>query len=330
MINKLVKESLSNTFSRGGDDKISSLGIGKITLIKNWLEEREIWEYTIDENFTIDIKTGLGFNNLEVDTKFPDYIQFGTVHGNFVVGKCNLKTLRGCPHTVIGSFFCETNNLKSLEYAPKTISGSLYCANNKIPEEDIIKYERSGAVSRIIRSDFDKWVPSMRTDESFTKNNKTKLEGLGLGKKALIRKWLEDYKIFNYKINDDLSIDVKGNVEIVDKEIEELPDYIQFNDVVGNFKIKFCELTSLKGFPNRVTKSCSCAGNKLESLEYCPKFIGRAFFCDENLLKDLKYTPENVGEEMFISRNQISLNDILITKNKKNFKIISYDYKETN
>ena len=79
MTNKLVKEILGNTFSRGGDDKISSLGIGKISLIKKWLEELEIDEYRINDDFSIDIEHTLTFHVSEVDKKFPDYIQFGTI-----------------------------------------------------------------------------------------------------------------------------------------------------------------------------------------------------------------------------------------------------------
>jgi hypothetical protein len=330
MTNKLVKEILGNTFSRGGDDKISSLGIGKISLIKKWLEELEIDEYRINDDFSIDIEHTLTFHVSEVDKKFPDYIQFGTIQGNFIIEKCNLETLRGCPYSVFGSFFCEHNNLTSLKYAPTHVRTNFYCSYNKISVDEVNRYEKMGYVAGLLRSDFDKWVPTFGLAESFTKNNKTKLEGLGLGKKALIRKWLEDHKIFNYKINDDLSINVKGDVVIVGEIIEKLPNYIQFNEIDGKFKIKFCELASLKGFPIKVFNGCSCAGNKLESLEYCPKFIGNDFFCDGNLLKDLKFIPENVGGEMYVSRNSsLSLNDILTINNETCYKIISHDYPES-
>jgi len=164
--------------------------------------------------------------------------------------------------------------------------------------------------------------------ESFVKNNKTKLEGLGLGKPALIKKWLEDYDIFKYTINDDLTIDVNEHVVIIGENIEKIPDYIQFNNVTGNFKIKFSHLKSLRGFPIRVTGICSCSGNKLESLEYCPKYIGDDFYCDSNLITNLKFIPEHIGNTLYISQNPIPLNDIVLTM-KNNYKIYSSNYNET-
>lgn len=61
-------------------------------------------------------------------------------------------------------------------------------------------------------------------------------------------------KITNYSINDDLSVDVDGNVYISNKNLTEIP--IKFNYIKRNF---------------------SCYSNKLTTLEFCPQSIGGDF-----------------------------------------------------
>ena len=57
------------------------------------------------------------------------------------------------------------------------------------------------------------------TENNFFKN-------LGVGQEAQIKKWLDEHKIRNYTINDDLTIDVNGNVNLCYYKEEQLPDYI--------------------------------------------------------------------------------------------------------
>jgi len=64
----------------------------------------------------------------------------------------------------------------------------------------------------------------------------------------------EKYEIENYIINDDLSIDVDGAVDLYNKKLEYLP--LKFNYVDGNF---------------------NCARNKLKTLEGSPKTISGYF-----------------------------------------------------
>ena len=65
----------------------------------------------------------------------------------------------------------------------------------------------------------------------------------------------EEYNIKNYSINPDGSIDVNGDVIIVNKNLYKLP--LKFNKVNGNFY---------------------CSYNKLTSLEGCPKYVGGNFY----------------------------------------------------
>lgn len=49
-----------------------------------------------------------------------------------------------------------------------------------------------------------------------------------------IREWLDKYNIKNYTINDDLTIDVNGDVNLNNEEstkLAKLPEYIKFNVV---------------------------------------------------------------------------------------------------
>ena len=71
---------------------------------------------------------------------------------------------------------------------------------------------------------------------------------LGIGKKAQIEEWLKKYKIKDYTINPDFTIDVKSEVYLLDYPDKELPEYIKFN-YVKTFDISNSKISSFKGFP---------------------------------------------------------------------------------
>jgi hypothetical protein len=89
-----------------------------------------------------------------------------------------------------------------------------------------------------------------------------------------INKICKKYGIKNYTINDDLSIDVKDNVFLYSKGL---------NDILP---LKF----------RRVDGYVDCSSNKLKSLRGCPKWIGGDFYCYQNIfLTSLEFGPEYVG-----------------------------------
>ena len=90
--------------------------------------------------------------------------------------------------------------------------------------------------------------------------------------KEEIKEWLDEMKVVKYIINDDLTVDVVGNVYLDYLNIFEFP--IQFRIVFGYFSCCNCELTSLKG---------------------CPTYVAHNFYCMDNNLKNLDYSPENVS-----------------------------------
>jgi hypothetical protein len=134
----------------------------------------------------------------------------------------------------------------------------------------------------------------------------------------------EKYEIENYIINDGLSIDVDGDVELYRQRLEYLP--LKFNYVDGNFncsnnKLKtlegspqtvgggfYCfknELKSLKGCPQTVSGNFSCYENELKSLKGCPQTVSGSFYCYDNELKTLEGSPQTIGGSFDCSDNKL-------------------------
>ena len=124
------------------------------------------------------------------------------------------------------------------------------------------------------------------------------------------------YKIKNYTINIDDTVDVNGNVWLYNKKLKSIP--LNFNIVNGYFDCSDKHLTSLRGCPVRVgngfrcyrnkltslqyspqyveNDNFSCGNNRIESLQYCTKLIRGNFYCYENNLTSLQYHPTVYGK----------------------------------
>jgi hypothetical protein len=141
-----------------------------------------------------------------------------------------------------------------------------------------------------------------------------------LNKKEKVVAWLEKHQYEDYTFNDDLSVNINGNVwiteEQAEKENSEIKLPIKFGSVSGNFICSHCglttlegapqcvggyfncgnnELTTLKGGPEYVEKNFYCSSNNLSSLEGCPKFIGGGLVASDNSITTLDFGPEEVG-----------------------------------
>jgi hypothetical protein len=116
----------------------------------------------------------------------------------------------------------------------------------------------------------------------------------------------EKYKITNYTINSDGSIDVNGDVDLYYMELTELP--LNFNRVTGYFHCSRNNLTSLKGCPRWVGGNFICSYNNLTSLEFSPDYVGGFFWCNSNQLTSLEFSPEYVGNDFFCSDNNLTDN----------------------
>jgi hypothetical protein len=97
---------------------------------------------------------------------------------------------------------------------------------------------------------------------NFQKKMDDPLVSLGVGQKHFILNWLDEMGVENYTINDDLTIDVNGDLRIgLYEDLDEIPEFIQFNKVYGNFYCNDNNLTSLRGCPTYVSGDFDCSSN---------------------------------------------------------------------
>ena len=114
------------------------------------------------------------------------------------------------------------------------------------------------------------------------------------------------FDIKNYTINDDMSISIDGNVNLLrNYKLSEIP--IKFKEVTGHFDCGHNALTSLKNCPEKVGGYFYCSYNKLTSLEGCPKYISSGFYCDHNKLTSLEGCPKRVDEHFSCENNNLIL-----------------------
>jgi hypothetical protein len=114
------------------------------------------------------------------------------------------------------------------------------------------------------------------------------------------------YKITNYTINPDGSIDVDGNVDLSFKDLTELP--LTFNRITGNFSCSCNNLTSLKGSPRWIGCHFTCSNNPLTSLEFSPDYVGGYFNCEYNNLTH-NYCDTEIGGRFYTSLEQEGLTE---------------------
>jgi hypothetical protein len=114
----------------------------------------------------------------------------------------------------------------------------------------------------------------------------------------------KEYRIDNYTINDDLSIDVNGDVMLHSRRLTKLP--LKFRNVDGSFYCYGNQLTSLEGAPQSVGGNFSCEYNNLTSLEGAPTSIGGDFDCVVNNIASLEGAPQSVGGDFYCYNNQLT------------------------
>ena len=142
-----------------------------------------------------------------------------------------------------------------------------------------------------------KHIKPYKIFESTSPNSPTTKEG--------VIEVCEKYEIENYIINDDLSIDVDGDVELDSKNLKYLP--LKFNYVSGYFTCARNKLKTLKGSPQTVNGGFFCHHNELKSLEGCPQTVDGNFICNDNKLTDLEHFPEVNGIILLIGGNPVNL-----------------------
>ena len=132
------------------------------------------------------------------------------------------------------------------------------------------------------------------------------LSSTNAGKTSIIKAWLDEHNIKNYTINSKGEIDVDGDVNLSGRGLTELPSYIQFGTVKGNFFCNNNNLTTLKGAPKEVGGDFECSFNNLISLEGAPIEVKSYFDCSNNKLTSLKGAPERVGMSFYCRNNKLT------------------------
>ena len=133
-------------------------------------------------------------------------------------------------------------------------------------------------------------------------------------KKEEISKWCNDNRIENYTINDDLVVDVVGNVILYLVYMEQLP--IQFGHVKGDFILGENGLKTLKGVPHKVGGDFICGGNMINDLDYFPKEIGFRIMLLNNKLESFTSPLESANNIIWISELMPGLSYLEIDDNE--------------
>jgi hypothetical protein len=214
---KLVREQLFELYTKfkKSEDKLSSLGVGRLPMIIEWCD-RKIKnhnfssEYIINDDLTIDIPGSVYMHNDPI----PDYIQFRNIGfseksnlygepGSFIYEYVDSSiNLKGCPKLVSKTFSINYNsNITSLENAPLYIGGDFYHNRCSITKEQLDEYgkkmlkyasENNLRIPYFLRTGID-YIYKEKIDESFTKSdNGDKLINLGIGYLRFTKEQLEE------------------------------------------------------------------------------------------------------------------------------------------
>jgi hypothetical protein len=114
---------------------------------------------------------------------------------------------------------------------------------------------------------------------------------------------LESLKITNYIINNDLIVDVNGNVNLFDRQLTEIP--VKFGIVNGAFICDYNNLKSLKNAP-MISNDFYCVNCGLTSLESATMIVKGKFYCQFNKLTTLNGAPKEVGGDFNCSHNKLT------------------------
>lgn len=151
-----------------------------------------------------------------------------------------------------------------------------------------------------------------------------------------IKNFLDEQRITNYTINDDLTVSVEYHntmggfygVGFDNRFYGHLP--INFDVILGGFWCHENQLTTLKGCPNRISEGFYCQNQytkELKTLEFGPEIVGKNYICDNvgltslygaptripggfqcryNELETLERCPMYIGEDFYLTSNKIT------------------------
>ncbi|WP_072681850.1 hypothetical protein [Arcobacter sp. LA11] len=254
------------------------------------------------------------------------------VEGYFNCSDNYITSINGSPRTIKGYFKCSNNSLSSLKGGPKYIQDFFDCSNNKIEhlvggpvtvgQDYICHWNELRGLEDIaneilwdIITDISlNHIPSSSFDEekkTWRYKGKEVIRHIykpivAITNKDDISKWLHTNNIKNFKILEDNSVDVQGDVRLSNtlENLLKLP--INFNEVHGDFDISDNVLTSLEGSPQKVTGDFLAYKNELQSLKGGPKEVGKNFVILKNNIRSLINSPSTVGDDFICSHNPLT------------------------
>lgn len=125
-----------------------------------------------------------------------------------------------------------------------------------------------------------------------------------LKNKEDIKAWLDKYGIQKYNINEDMTVDVDGDVDLSQKQLTSIA--VQFNVVTGFFDCSTNKLTTLEGCPAIVDDDFLFYSNKVTSLLHGPQYIGKDYNGSNNPLTSVNGCPVNVGRDINLKHSQLT------------------------
>jgi len=123
-----------------------------------------------------------------------------------------------------------------------------------------------------------------------------------------IKKRLIQYGIKNYYINDDLTVDVDGDLHI--SSLAQCGPDIKFGTINGNFDCSRLGLKSLRNCPKVVKGDYKISHNRLTSLEGIAEYIGGDLWIQNNYLNELNFYNSNIIGEIYCWGNK-NIEDII-------------------
>jgi hypothetical protein len=106
------------------------------------------------------------------------------------------------------------------------------------------------------------------------------------------------------RINDDLSVNVMGDVDMSGDGLKKIP--VKFAFVDGNFICKLNQFTDLENSPSIITGYFDCSINNIKTLVGGPKHAEKGYYCSHNNLTNLEGFPIYCNTVFDCSSNKLT------------------------
>jgi len=233
LVYKTKNQNISESFERK-DDKFDSLNIGKLSLIKKWLEENKINSYIVENDFSVTIEHINISDFANLVKNLPSYIVFNYANNDEAISIYSINDDLEKVKSLIKS------GTQVYRWPSTTINYMIKYNAFNVAKYIYDHYDTKGNISNLLRSYLEKFINvENKIDESFLRNKEDKLDTLGIGKSALIKEYIE--KLKSEVVWDLISkYDYTGNIYVYELwsispilELEETkPSYI--NIIYGN------------------------------------------------------------------------------------------------